>query len=158
MGTYAVNANQGTVSTTAKGTVALWTVTTLRRLKIYEYIIGATGVPNATDCNITIDISRLSQTTSLAGTAYTPQPTDPADGAAVGVATVNVTTEPSAALIATATPEAHFGLNQRNTVRWIAAQESQYLIAPATTVNGHYMTGLSPNYASSLSTFIYYLE
>src|SRR5258707_14482738 len=86
MGTYAVNANQATLTTTAKGTCALWTVTTLRRLKIYDYTVGATGVPNATDCNITIDISRLSQTTSLAGAAYVPQPTDPADGAAVGVA------------------------------------------------------------------------
>jgi hypothetical protein len=158
MATYALYGNQSTLATTAKGTLALWTATTLRRLKIYEYLIGATGVPNATDCNITIDISRLSQTTSLAGSAYTPQATDPGDGTAVGVATVNVTTEPAAALIATATPMAHFGLNQRNTVRWIAAQESQYLISPATAVNGFYMTGLSPNYASSLSTMVYYLE
>lgn len=158
MGTYAVNANQATVSTTAKGTCALWTVTTLRRLKIYDYTVGATNVPNATDCDIVFDISRLSQTTSLAATAYTPQPTDPADGAAVGVASVNSTTEPAAALIASATPEAHFGFNQRNTVRWIAAQESQFLIGPATTVNGHYLSVLSPNYALSVGTFFYYLE
>src|SRR6202453_2017790 len=102
-----------------------------------EFILGATANPNATDTYIQVDISRLAQTTSLAGTAFTPNPTDPADGTALIVAAVNITTEPASALIANTL--FNTGINQRATTRWIAAQESQYLIAPATSTNGLYM-------------------
>lgn len=155
---YQVNGNQGTVSTSAKGAYALYTVTTLRRLKTYEFNVGATGVPNATDCNITIDISRMTGTTSIIGSSYTPQATDPADATAVGVSFVNITQEIAAALLSTSTPLYHNGMNQRNSIRWVAAQESQAIISPATSQNGTYMTVLSPNYASSVSTNVYYLE
>ena len=159
MATYQINANQGTVSTTAKGTMALWTPSgTLRRIKIYEFDVGATGVPNATDCNVTIDLSRMVGTTSVAGTSYVPNDTDPADGAAIASSLVNITTELAAALVSTGLPEYHNGMNQRNSIRWVAAQESQFLISAATATFGHYMTVLSPNYGSSVSTNVYYLE
>jgi hypothetical protein len=103
-----------------------------------------------------VDISRLSQTTSLAGTAFTPNPTDPADGAALTVSAVNETTEPSAALIATTL--FNTGLNQRATTRWIAAQESQYLIAPATTINGLYMRVQSSTYTATMDGQISFME
>lgn len=103
-----------------------------------------------------MDISRLSQTTSLAGTAFTPNATDPADGAALTVAAVNETTEPSAALIANTL--FNTGLNQRATTRWIAAQESQYLIAPATAVNGLYMRAQSSTYTATFDGQISILE
>ena len=162
MATYQINANQATMAATAKGTMALWSPSgALRRLKIYEFDVGATNVPNATDCNITIDISRMIGTTSVAGTAYTPNNTDPADGAADATSLVNITTELAAALVSTALPEYHNGMNQRNTIRWVAAQESQFLICNATALNGHYLTALSPNYtgaSASLSSNVYYLE
>jgi len=143
-----------------KGTIATWTVTaTLKRHKWYEIIIGATGNPNATDTAIQVDVSRLLATTSLAGTAASNGPLDPGDGASVISNLTSITTEPNAALI---TPSLmNFGLNQRNTTRWIAAQESQYFVAPTTNLNGLYMRALSPNYTGSgatLATQVYYME
>jgi hypothetical protein len=159
MATYQINANQGTVATTAKGTMALWSPSgALRRLKIYEFDIGATGAPNATDCNITIDLSRTINTSLVVGTAYVPNQTDPADGTADATSLVNITTELTGASISTGLPEYHNGMNQRNTIRWVAAQESQFLICQALLLYGHYMTVLSPNYAGSISTNVYYLE
>ena len=157
MATYAVGGNQGTIASSYKGVAATWCPSSnTKRHKWYEFILGATANPNATDTYVQVDISRLSQTTSLAGTAYTPNPTDPADGAGLIVAAVNITTEPSAALIANSL--FNTGLNQRATTRWIAAQESQYLIAPATAVNGLYMRGQSSTYASTFDGQVSYLE
>ena len=156
MATYAVGGNQGTVSSSYKGAAATWCSATLKRHKWYEFVLGATANPNATDTYVQVDISRLSQTTSLAGTAFTPTATDPADGAALTVAAVNITTEPSAALIATSL--FNTGINQRATTRWIAAQESQYLIAPATTINGLYLRAQSSTYASSFDAQVSFME
>src|SRR4029077_3458023 len=116
MGLYAVGGNQGTLSSSYKGAVALIAPASApKRIKVMEYKIGATANPNSTDTYIQVDISRLSQTTSLAGTAFTPNPNDPADAASVTLGNTNQTTEPSAALIATSLD--NFGLNQRSTVR-----------------------------------------
>jgi hypothetical protein len=158
MATYQINGNQAAVTTTAKGTMLLYTVTTLRRLKIYEFDVGATGVPNATDCNITIDLSRSIQTSLIAGSAYSPNPTDPADGAGAATSLINITTELTGANFSSSTPEYTNGMNQRNTIRWVAAQESQFLISAATTLFGHYMRALSPNYGGAIATNVYYLE
>ena len=157
MATYAVGGNQGTISSSYKGVAATWTPSSnAKRHKWYEFVLGATANPNATDTYVQVDISRLSQTTSIAGTSFTPNPTDPADGAGLIVALVNETTEPSAALIANTL--FNTGINQRATTRWIAAQESQYLIAPATALNGLYMRAQSSTYASSFEGQISYLE
>jgi hypothetical protein len=157
MATYAVGGSQGTVASTYKGVAATWCpASNTKRHKWYEFVLGTTANPNGTDTYLQIDISRLSQTTSLAGTAFTPNPTDPADGTALIVAAVNITTEPAAALIATSLFNA--GINQRATTRWIAAQESQYLIAPATAVNGLYMRAQSSTYVSSMAGQVTYME
>ena len=157
MATYAIGGNQATISSSNKGAVAAWAVTaTLKRTKWYELIIGATGNPNSTDTFFQIDVSRLASTTSIAGTSFVPNPTDPADGAAVTVALTNITTEPAAALISNSL--LNFGLNQRNTTRWISSQESQYLIGPATNLNGLYLRALSNAYTSSLAAQLTYLE
>src|ERR1022692_2016153 len=150
MATYAVGGNQGTISNAYKGSVGTWTPTAgAKRHKWYEFVLGATANPNATDTYVQVDISRLSQTTSIIGTAFTPTPTDPADAAAVIVANVNITTEPSAALIASSLFNA--GINQRATTRWIAAQESQYLIAPATGLNGLYLRATSSTFNAAFA-------
>ena len=157
MATYAVGGNQGTIGSSYKGSVATWCPSSnTKRHKWYEFILGATTNPNPTDTYIQVDISRLSQTTSLAGTAFTPNPTDPADGSALIVAAVNITTEPSAAIISNSL--FNVGLNQRATTRWIAAQESQYLIVPATAVNGLYLRGQSSTYAGAFQAQVSYLE
>jgi hypothetical protein len=147
MATYSIGGNQSTVASSYKGVVATWCSATLKRTRWYEFVLGATANPNATDTYLQVDISRLAQTTSLAGTAFTPNPTDPADGAALTVAAVNLSTEPAGALISSTL--FNTGINQRATTRWIAAQESQYLIAPATLTNGLTMRVQSSTYTAS---------
>jgi hypothetical protein len=156
MATYAVGGSQSTIASSYKGVVATWCSATLKRHKWYEFVLGATANPNATDTYVQFDISRLAQTTSLAGTAFTPNPTDPADGTALTVAAVNETTEPASALISSTL--FNTGINQRATTRWIAAQESQYLIAPATTINGLYMRAQSSTYTASIDGQVSFLE
>ncbi len=161
MGYYSVGGNQATIASTYKGLAAIWTQTTatvvaVRRTKWFEIIIGATTAPNATDCAIQVDVSRLASTTSIAGTSFTPNPLDPADGAAIAASITNSTTEAAAALISTQL--LNFGINQRATTRWVASQESQYLTAPATNLNGLYLRGLSATYAAALSGQVTYME
>jgi hypothetical protein len=161
MATYQINANQGTLAATAKGSMALWSPSgALRRLKIYEFDVGASAAPAASDCNFNIILQRMFYTSLVAGTAYTPNATDPADGAANATSLVNVTTELAGNSQSTALPEYNNGMNQRNTIRWVAAQESQFLIAAATALAGHYMTVACPGaaYTSGVQTNVYYLE
>ena len=156
MATYSVGGNQGTISSGYKGVAITWCSATTKRHKWYEFVLGATANPNATDTYIQVDISRTTQTTSLAGTAFTPVATDFNDGAALTVAAVNITTEP--ANVTANSSLFNTGINQRATTRWIAAQESQYLIAPATAVSGLYMRAQSSTYASSFAGQLSILE
>lgn len=157
MATYNVGGNQATLSSSFKGTVALIGGATLpRRIKLLEYKIGATGNPNATDTYIQFDISRLSNTTSLAGTAFTPNPDDSADAASVSLANVNQTTEPSAALIATSLD--NYGINQRGTVRMVVSQESWSTTTPATAAAGLYARVLSNAYTGACAVQAKFLE
>jgi hypothetical protein len=157
MGYYAVSGKQTTLTSGLKGAVATWTNTTgLRRHKWYELIIGAASNPNATDTYVQVDVSRLTATTSLAGTSFTANPLDPADGVAIALALVNITTEPNSAIIGTQLMQ--FGLNQRNTTRWIAAQESQYFVAPATNLNGLYSRLLSNALTTEVDVQLYFME
>ena len=150
MAYYATGGTQSTIGSAYKGLAATWgAASSPRRHKLYEIIIGATGNPNATDTYFQVDVSRLSQTTSIAGTSFTPNPIDSADAACSAVALINETTEPSAALIANSL--LNFGLNQRGTTRWVASQESQYLTAPATSASGLYLRALSNVYTSALA-------
>lgn len=147
MAYYAVGGSQTSISSTYRGLAATWCPATVRRTKWYEFVLGATANPNATDTYIQFDISRLSGTTSLAGTAITPSPLDPADQAAATLAAGVLTTEVNAALVGVSL--FNTGLNQRATTRWIAAQESQFLIAPATAQNGLELRGQSSTYTGT---------
>lgn len=49
MATYAIGGSQGTISSSYKGIVATWCSATLKRHKWYEFVLGATANPNATD-------------------------------------------------------------------------------------------------------------
>jgi hypothetical protein len=143
------------MSSTYKSSCSTWGPATPRRHKWYEIIAGAVQNPNATDCAIQLDVSRFTTTTGLAGTAFTPNPTDPADAACTTVVAVNLTVDP---VVTASSQVLNFGLNQRGTTRWIAAQESQYLIVPATAQAGFDLRQLSAQYASSIATQITFLE
>lgn len=156
MATYAIGGSL-TVSSSYKGGAVTWSpASAAKRQKWFEFILGATANPNATDTYVQVDISRLSGTTSLAGTAFTPNPTDPADGAAVTLAAITITTEVNSALVGVSL--FNTGLNQRATTRWIAAQESQYLIAPTTSQNGLEIRAQSSTYASTFGTQVSLFE
>jgi hypothetical protein len=158
MATYNVGGNQGTVSSGYKGTVALLGGATLpRRIKLLEYKIGATGNPNSgTDTYIQFDISRLSSTSSIAGTLFLPNPDDSADAASVSAANINQTTEPAAAAIATSLD--NYGINQRATVRIVVSQESWSMTSPATTAAGLYARVLSNAYTGACAVQCKFLE
>jgi hypothetical protein len=156
MATYSVPGRCTVASSYVGACATFCPASNQKRHKWYEFILGTTANPNGTDTYLQVEIVRLSQTTSLAGTAFTPSPTDPADGAALILASVNMTTEPATALLGASLFLT--GINQRATTRWIAAQESQYLIAPATAVNGLYLHTQSSTYNSTMAANVTYLE
>lgn len=100
----------------------------LRRGKIKEIIIGFDGTPanNA----ITVDVSRT--TGAGTATAATPQALDPADPAALLVAGVNHTVEPT---VTAGSSLLNIAVNQQATVRWLADQGEE-LVMPATNLAG----------------------
>lgn len=116
---------------------------TLRRAWLYEWEVGADGLPNAVDNAIVWDFSRQSAAGS-GGSAATPSPLDTADPAAGTVSTANMTGEPTigVSLMAVA-------LNQRNSQRWIARDEKSSLIIPATNLAGIACRAKSSTYAST---------
>jgi hypothetical protein len=158
MATYNVGGNQSTVSGGYKGTVALIGGATLpRRIKLLEYKIGATGNPNSgTDTYIQFDISRLSSTSSIVGTSFTPNPDDSADAVSVTVANVNQQGEPVAAQISTSLD--NFGINQRATVRSVVSQEAWANVSPATAAAGLYARVQSNAFTAACAVQVKFLE
>ena len=153
---YAVPGNQSTVTTTYKTAARINPLGTTKRPKVFEIMVGPTGAPNATDCSIQFDVSRHSATGAGADTAWTPTLLDPADGASVINAGINATAE--ATTITANSSLWNEGVNQRNSLRWVAPQESQYLVGPATTGNGFLLRALSATYASSVSGQLTFME
>lgn len=153
---YAVPGNQATIASTYKTGAQVNASGATKRIKIFELMVGPTGAPNATDCSIQYDLSRITATGAGAYTSWTPTLLDPADGAAVTLAGINATAEASA--ITANSSLWNEGVNQRNSLRWVAPQESQYIIAPAATSNGLILRALSATYTSSVSTQITFME
>ena len=151
---YAVPGNQGTISSSYKTGAVLTAATAgLRRIKVYDILVGASANPNSTDTYIQFDVSR--QTAAGTATSFTPNPLDPADPAAFTVAGVNSTVEGTVTANSSLWNEA---VNQRNSVRWIAADESQMLIGPATNLNGLALRAQSGTYAGSVTAQLNFLE
>lgn len=121
--------------------------TTLRRIWLMEWEIGATDVPNATDCPILWDISE--QTADGTASALTPRLNDVGggDAAALGTYAANATAEGTV----TASTSAWFlPLNQRASYRIQMRDEFHALIVPAVNLKGFAMRAKSPNYASTV--------
>lgn len=147
------NQNAGTpqsISTTvgaATGTIlsasAVTGATLLRRIWVMEWELGATAVPNSTDCPIMWDISE--QTVAGTGTTITPRANDVGggDAAALGTYVANYTI----AGTVTASSSAWFmGLNQRASYRIQMRDEWSSLIVPAVNAKGFVFRAFSPNY------------
>jgi hypothetical protein len=154
MSAYTINnQNAGTpqvLSSTFKTILAVAAATgatTLRRAWLMEWEIGATDVPNATDCPILWDISE--QTAAGTGTGLTPRNNDVGGGDAAALLTyaANFTAEPTV----TASSSAWFlGLNQRASYRVQMRDEYHSLVVPAVNLKGFALRAKSPNYASTV--------
>lgn len=148
MAKYSMKAQRAASTTLAVGTLAC-PGSGMRRIKIYDMVVGSEATP--ADNAFLWQVQR--STTASTSTAVTPQSLDPADAAAVSVGgentTVNGTTTANAFL-------ATIALNQRATFRWVCAPGGELTI-PASANNGvHIMTPTSS--AVNVSAQVYFEE
>jgi hypothetical protein len=129
----------------------------LRRGKLYEFLMGASSLPNATDCAIEYDITRITATTTIAGTSTViPNVLDLADLATPAAAAfITLTAEPTA--LGTG-PVFSVALNQRNSQRWQVVDESQMIVWPASQGAGVTARSLSTTYAGATITAFTFRE
>lgn len=118
---YASTGFQTPVAATFKTMLELKAGTTVRP-RVYDFLMGASGTPadNALEY-------ALQKTTAAVGvgTSVTPEPLDPADVAALVTVLEDLTTEPTLAGI----PIFDIGVNLRASYRWVAAPDSEIIIA-----------------------------
>jgi hypothetical protein len=127
---------------------------TLRRAFIYEFDVGTSGTPNATDCAITWDLVAITSTGT--GTVGVTNPLDQADAATSMASTINNTAEG----ITTANSQRWaLSANQRASYRWVVNPGGPgELVVPATNVAGLAIRAASPTYASTANAGVYLRE
>jgi hypothetical protein len=147
---------QQNLATTYKSIVSLTSITGagLCRGQIYEIEMGADGVPNASDCQISYDVSRQTANDGTK-TSATPNALDPADPATRMVGNVNYSGEPT---ITAASSVFNIALNQRSSYKWAALFPGAELRWPATTVNGLVARALSPIYAAPVMMHVFHTD
>lgn len=158
MANFATTGQQTTLTTTYKTIVtALAASSSPHRGKVYDLLIGTAGTP--ADNVLQYDISRI--TADGTGTAFTPNPLDPADAACTATSKYNHTIEPTYAGSVTSSISTSslfmVGINQRASYRWVAAPGSE-LVWPATASNGVGLRALSPAYTGTTTGTLYFCE
>ena len=138
--TASAGTQQATGTAYVGALLGITTLTTLRRGKIYDLLIGTNGTP--ADNFMEWDISRITQASTA--TTITPQPLDSADQAAVGIVTANSSTHGVVSL----QNIFYVGVNQRASYRWVAAPGSE-LVWPATSSNGFQLRQRSGGYTGT---------
>ena len=153
MANYAIaqETNQQNMGATAKTLISVFAGATARRGKVYEFMVGTNGSPPA-DNELEIDTARM--TADGTGTSFTPNPLDPADAACAATSKIGYTAEPT---VTASSFLVYFGMNQRATVRWLAAPGSE-LVYPATANNGIVLRAKSAAYASTMSANMLFAE
>ena len=142
---------QQALTTTFKSQVSLAAATaTLMRGSVMDIDFGPDGAPNATDCQIVYDISRL--TSAGTATSITPVPIDNTSSAAGTVAQANFTAEPT---VTAASSLYMIALNQRASLRVFFDQGLRW---PATNLNGLVFRALSPTYTGNVSATMFHDE
>jgi hypothetical protein len=127
---------------------------TLSRAFIYEFEVGASGTPNATDCAIVWDV--VAMTTIGTGTAGVANPLDQADAATSHVSTINHTAEPT---VTANSRRWQLAANQRASYRWVVNPGGPgELVIPATNLAGLGIRAKSTTYASTADAGMYYRE
>lgn len=156
MPNYVVPGQQVTVSTSYKTATQVNATGSTKRARWNEILLGTTANPNSTDTFLQWDASRITATGAGAYTTFTPNPKDSADGASVLSAGINATAE-ATTFTANSTLFYH-GMNQRNSLRWIAGDATQQLVAPASAGNGIALRVLSTTYTASCSAQVEFVE
>lgn len=155
---FAVPGNQTAIAAAYKSAAIIQGATagSLKRAKIFELMLGQSANPNATDTFVQWDVSRFTATGAGAYTSWTPTALDPADTAAIVQAGINATAE--ATTFTANSSLFNVALNQRGAFRWVAPQESQSLVMPATASAGLSLRGLSGTYTGAATGQITYQE
>jgi len=156
MPNYVVPGQQVTVSSAYKTATQINATGSTKRARWNELLLGTTANPNSTDTFLQWDVSRITATGAGAYTSFTPNPKDSADGAAVLVAGINATAE--ATTITSNSTLFYHGMNQRNSLRWIAGDATQQLVSPASSGGGLILRVLSTTYTASCSAQVEYVE
>lgn len=127
----------------------------IRRAFVYEMTVGASGVPNATDCEIAW--TAIKQTTAgTGGVALTASAIDQADAATATVCLGSLTAEPTGAETGVLWT---LGANQRASYRWVVAPGGPgELVIPATNLAGIGIRAKSSNYASTVNVGMMFRE
>jgi len=149
--TVANESAQQATAATYKTQCAVFAGATARRGMVYEWMVGFNQSPPA-DNEIEIDLARM--TADGTGTAFTAVAMDPADAAAQATGKIGYTVEPTV----TANSFLDYtAMNQRATVRWLAAPGSE-LIYPATTANGIVLRAKSAAYTGTVASKLMFIE
>lgn len=129
---------------------------TLSRAFIYEFEVGTSGTPNATDCAVQWVIE--TSTATGTGVAMTVNAIDPADAASSHVSTANhPTIEPT--ITAGTTQKWALAANQRASYRWVVNPGGPgELVVIATNANGLAVRAKSTTYASTFDAALYFRE
>jgi hypothetical protein len=117
--------------------------TSPHRIKIYDVLIGTNGTP--ADNFVEWDISRVTTSSSAAGTILAATVLDSADSAVSTICTVNSS---AFGTITTGSNVFYIGVNQRASYRWVAAPGSE-LVSPATSSNGFQLRCRSAAYGGT---------
>lgn len=128
---------------------------TLRRAFVYEYKVGPSGLPNATDCEIAWTVIRQT-TAGTGGVSMTVNPLDAADAATGTVCLGSLTAEPTGAETGILDT---IGANQRGTYQWqVNPNGPGELVIPATNLNGIGIRAKSSTYASTVNVGMKFRE
>ena len=158
--TNAASPAQTSMSTAFKTALALTSQTaasgiTLSRAFIYEFEVGASGTPNATDCGIVWEMSAVTATGT--GVAMTVSALDQADAATSHVSTANhPTIEPT---YTASSQRWTLAANQRASYRWVVNPGGPgEIVIPATNVTGMGIRAKSTNFNSTFDVGVYFRE
>lgn len=142
---------QQALAPTAKTILSLHTVTgSLRRLRIKEIVVGLDGSP----ANNAVIVDVVRTTAAGTATAATPNPLDPADPPALGVANVNHTVEPT---VIAGSSILTVAMNQQATLRWVAPDSGDF-VSPAVNLNGLAVRLRSPSYTGTAVVTVVFEE
>ena len=147
---------QTAVATTSKTMLQLAAQTTgIRRAWLYEYTVGPSAVPNATDCEIVWTVIRQTSA-GTGGVTLTENALDQADAAAATVALGNFTAEPTGAETGIVDT---LGANQRASYRWVVAPGGPgEICVPATNLAGYGIRAKSSTYVGTVTAAVKFRE